>query len=316
MVFPAQLLVDMLQFSLAYLGSGTRSISGPILFDTWFGEALNSSHVDEKMEMSPVRDVAARFDRIADVYDDTREPISQQAMANVATILTRDGCKQILEVGVGTGRIASPLQRLDFEITGIDVSHGMLTRAKQKRLSNLLIAEANTLPFRERSFDAAMISDVLHLLDDPVVTLNSLNRVSKKEVIALMRRRDDTEASRDYRIMLREALRDALAESGYRQDSGGNWRRMFERETEFIAQHPPTELVVISDTSEIVSLGERLSRIEKRGWAWSGTIPENIVHQAIEKVRETVDVNKSVTQRRVEQMCIWRKPQSRSQLVT
>jgi ubiquinone/menaquinone biosynthesis C-methylase UbiE len=262
--------------------------------------------------MSPVRDVAARFDRIADFYDDTREPLSQQAMANVASILTRDGCKQILEVGVGTGRIASPLQRLGFEITGIDVSRGMLTRARRKGLSNLLIAEANTLPFRGRSFDAAMISHVLHLLDDPVVTLNSLNRVSKKEVIALTRRRDNAEASHDYRIMLREALRDALGKSGYRQDSGGNWRRMFEREAEFIAQHPPTELVVISDTSEIISLGERLSRIERRGWAWSGTIPENIVHQAIEKVRETVDVNKSVTERRVEQMCIWRKSQSGS----
>jgi ubiquinone/menaquinone biosynthesis C-methylase UbiE len=257
--------------------------------------------------MSTVRETAARFDKIAEVYDDTREPLSHGAMEKVASILARDGCKHLLEVGVGTGRIAGPLQTLGFDITGVDVSRGMLAKAKRKGLTTLFIADANRLPFKEETFDAAMMAHVLHLLDHPLVTLESLHRVTRKEVVAVTRRRDN-DSSSDYRVVLREAFRNAIIDSGYGPDWNGDWRRRFEREAEFIEQNPPTEIVVIQDTFETITLEERLSRIEKRGWLWAATVPESVIHTAIEKVKQSVDLNRTINERRIEQMCIWREP--------
>lgn len=59
------------------------------------------------VRMSEAVDAAGRFDRTAEFYDETREPMAEEAAEKAALVLSRDGCRRILEVGVGTGRIAS-----------------------------------------------------------------------------------------------------------------------------------------------------------------------------------------------------------------
>jgi SAM-dependent methyltransferase len=70
-------------------------------------------------------------DRIAEVFDrwyvpdDTREAV--RFLASLA------GSGPVLELGIGTGRIALPLARRGIEVRGIDASEAMVARLRGKR---------------------------------------------------------------------------------------------------------------------------------------------------------------------------------------
>lgn len=93
----------------------------------------------------------------------------------------------ILEVGVGTGIHAEYLlmQCPNIRYTGIDISKGMINKAK-KKLSEadnnitLLVANGERLPFKNNSFDAAYISGSLHHFANPSLGPIELVRVVKR----------------------------------------------------------------------------------------------------------------------------------------
>jgi SAM-dependent methyltransferase len=64
-------------------------------------------------------------DAFADVYDDWYGAISDVA-ATVATLAALADGRPVLELGVGTGRLAVPLAELGVDVTGIDSSAAML----------------------------------------------------------------------------------------------------------------------------------------------------------------------------------------------
>ena len=68
-------------------------------------------------------------DGFAAVYDDWYRDVSDAA-ATVAAIDTWAGAdrRPIVELGVGTGRLAGPLARLGRSVIGIDASLAMITR--------------------------------------------------------------------------------------------------------------------------------------------------------------------------------------------
>lgn len=113
---------------------------------------------------------ANNYDRVAHLYDSTRG-LSVEAELQVgdglAAILKENGARSVLEVGVGTGRIAVPLAERGFQITGIDISKEMLRNLREKRRDiRVLLAESSALPFRPSSFDAILFSHILHLVPD------------------------------------------------------------------------------------------------------------------------------------------------------
>src|SRR6185295_2709870 len=68
-------------------------------------------------------------DAIADIYDDMHAIDANDAVALVAE-LANGG--RVLELGVGTGRVALPLAARGLEVHGVDVSDAMLDRLRQK----------------------------------------------------------------------------------------------------------------------------------------------------------------------------------------
>jgi SAM-dependent methyltransferase len=68
-------------------------------------------------------------DAIADVYDDMHAIPADDAVTLIAE-LAQGG--RILELGVGTGRVALPLVARGFEVHGVDVSDAMLERLYAK----------------------------------------------------------------------------------------------------------------------------------------------------------------------------------------
>ncbi len=256
--------------------------------------------------------VADRFNRISDVYDETREPLSEVALDRVAGILSEDGIRKILEAGIGTGRIAKPLQARGFDIVGVDFSKGMLARARRKGLEDLVMGDANHLPFEDKVFDAALLAHVLHLLEDPVETFGKLSRAAKKEVVILVRKRnasDEGEASSwgDQAVAIRQALKEAAREVGYAMpERVGDWRGRFEKEVEFLESYPPSELITIQDADVATTMGERLGFFEKRAYGNMDAIPDDVFKKVIERVKARVDPAQEIRYRRVEQMAIWR----------
>jgi SAM-dependent methyltransferase len=257
--------------------------------------------------LSSTESTAARFNAIAAVYDETREPLSRGALDKIESTLNRDGCRKLLEAGVGTGRIAIPLSQRGFDIVGIDVSPGMLAWAKKKGLGRLIMADGNLPPFRRKAFDAVVMAHVLHLLEDPAKTFKALEEIASREVVVLTRARDGAHRNPDdSRAVIYEAIRRAATELGYVTPPVGGWQRNFMREVEFLARLPPNELLTIQDVSGVTTLEERLKHMEKRAYGWSYSFPEEAFHKVIERAKSSLDPSMEVKFRRVERMAIWK----------
>ena len=257
--------------------------------------------------------VAERFNRLSDIYDETREPLSDAALDKVAEILSADGVHKILEAGIGTGRIAQPLQVRGFEIVGVDFARAMLAKARHKGLEDLVIGDANHLPFQEQVFDAALLAHVLHLLENPAETFGKLSRAARKEIVIFVGKRDQSggfsSSWDDQARVLRQAFRQAAEEVGYTLPfQRGDWRDRFRKETEFLSAHPPNELVTVQDSEIVTTLGERLSFLEKRAFGNFDAIPTDVFIKVIERVKSSVELGKVVRYRHVEQLGIWRLP--------
>jgi SAM-dependent methyltransferase len=71
-------------------------------------------------------------DRIADVYDELVPTTLDTDMA-VATLVELAGTGPVLELGIGTGRLALPLAARGIQVQGIDASEAMVAKLRAKR---------------------------------------------------------------------------------------------------------------------------------------------------------------------------------------
>jgi ubiquinone/menaquinone biosynthesis C-methylase UbiE len=121
------------------------------------------------------------FDRAVEYYDKTRS-LSSASMDKLVPLIRRTvGDGPCLEIGVGTGRMALPLQAGGTGMVGIDLSQAMMQRlvhnAGGEAPFPLARADASSLPFIDASFAAALAVHVLHLIPEWRRALAELIRV-------------------------------------------------------------------------------------------------------------------------------------------
>ena len=110
------------------------------------------------------------FERAASYYDATRgfpPGVGDAVAAGLAEAAGLGPTSRVLEIGIGTGRIALPLRRHVGRYVGTDLARPMLDVLREKPTGeeiHLLIADATRLPFAEGVFDAALAIHVLHLV--------------------------------------------------------------------------------------------------------------------------------------------------------
>jgi ubiquinone/menaquinone biosynthesis C-methylase UbiE len=125
------------------------------------------------------------FDHAADTYDATRALPPDVARALTQALLSEleaADAASVLEVGVGTGRIARPLAERGVRLCGVDIAPRMMARLREQIgpehvAPDLLLGDATALPLADRSFRAAIMVHVLHLVSSPQRALEELRRV-------------------------------------------------------------------------------------------------------------------------------------------
>ena len=90
----------------------------------------------------------------------------------------------VLDIGGGAG-LALPAYPSHAEVTGIDLSEGMLKRAHDRAIENkwshvkLSLGNALQLPFEAETFDYILLSHVITVVSDPVKLIEEIRRVAR-----------------------------------------------------------------------------------------------------------------------------------------
>src|ERR1700685_3116044 len=115
------------------------------------------------------------YDTIGGTYTVTRrtEPrIATQVWAALGDART------VLNVGAGTGSYEPP----DRDVTAVEPS--ALMRAQRPAGAPACVAaSADSLPFDDQSFDAAMAVSTIHHWPDPIAGLREMRRVARRVVV-------------------------------------------------------------------------------------------------------------------------------------
>ena len=94
--------------------------------------------------------------------------------------------KLLLEVGVGSGRNAKPLlERIRPCLVGLDLTREMLNNARNKLLAykqhlELILGDAEHLPFVADAFDALLCMSTMHYFEDHEKTIRDYGRLLKE----------------------------------------------------------------------------------------------------------------------------------------
>lgn len=120
-----------------------------------------------------------RYNRTSVIYDWMDRMISDGIRRKILSLAQG----KVLEVGVGTGKNLG-FYPLDCEVTGIDLSPGMLQKARDKAEDarvpvTLREMDAQHLEFPDDSFDTVVATCVFCSVPNPIQGLKEIRRVCK-----------------------------------------------------------------------------------------------------------------------------------------
>jgi ubiquinone/menaquinone biosynthesis C-methylase UbiE len=263
------------------------------------------------------------FDDVSEVYDSTRPPPTKPELKAVSSELR--GCQKVLDVGVGTGRFAKPLSEFGFEIIGIDISRQMMLKATEKGLKNLVVADVNNMPFRDKSFDATIIIHLFHLIPDWLKATREISRVTKNKALALLdkgpKKSNTSDDSRPPTIFqeLWTHYTQLREKAGYPINHN---KRMWQSEEEILTKIPPLKLMKISDEIVELSFSDIAIRFQQNVYLGLQEVPVAVHNKIIQELftsatgaegnREKTPTNlhnKRIATQLIEELAVWQPDQ-------
>jgi len=128
------------------------------------------------------------YDKFSKIYENKRGQGYHQMIDDLEiSILNKyiNPTDRVLEVGCGTGLILKEVDKKVSKAVGIDLSQGMLEKAKARGLE-VYHAEASDMPFEDNSFDLVYSYKVLAHIEAIEKTLYEIKRVLKSDGIAIL----------------------------------------------------------------------------------------------------------------------------------
>jgi ubiquinone/menaquinone biosynthesis C-methylase UbiE len=115
-------------------------------------------------------------------FNEEERAVWRQVFEN--SLLFRERLK-VLDVGTGSGFLALLFAEMEHEVIGIDLSEGMLEKAKNNAKSmglkiDFLHGDAESLPFEDGSFDLVVSKFLLWTLPHPFSAVQEWKRVLKQ----------------------------------------------------------------------------------------------------------------------------------------
>ena len=235
------------------------------------------------------------FDQAAGYYDESRgipREVEEQAADQVEAAV--GPAARLLEMGVGTGRVALPLHRRGRQVVGVDLSLPMLERYRAKAAAEglapppLLRADATRLPFRDACVDAVLEVHVLHLIPDWELALAEARRVLVPGGTVLIGRGGGHRGDQGPRMETLNRFHQLAAELG-----GGPRRVGADSDTAKVAA-----LVALGGTAETLepvvweqreTYAEALAAVEGRTHSFTWRLPDQVFHTAVGRLRAELE---------------------------
>jgi len=134
--------------------------------------------------------------------------------------------KQILEVGCGTGLNLKAIKDNNF-VRGLDASEYFV---KNRVVPNIILGDANVLPFEKESFDYVMGLDIIEHLENDVRALQGFKKVLKNNgkliltvpALQIIYGPHD-KINKHYRRYSKRQLRDVLTKAGFKDIRISYW---------------------------------------------------------------------------------------------
>lgn len=232
------------------------------------------------------------FDCVASRYDDTRggERRGEQFAADVAPML--DGTRPLLEIGIGTGVIAKAMRSRGFTVRGIDISHNMLERARD-RVGNVIVrGDAMELPFATASLDQALSVWVLHVVGDVATVMHEIARVLRPGGTYLVMDGHKTDDPPDEITAAWHAI-----EAGFDRPVFAGRIHEFANAATACGFHVQ-DVVTTGPYPYSVTVADTIMRIETRSnsWMWSVSDDEwkRVVAPVLERLRSVPDPERPI----------------------
>lgn len=228
------------------------------------------------------------FDRVADVYDQTRgfpPGVAAQAAALIALAGGLTKTSEVLELGVGTGRVALPLADVIGQLHGIDISDRMLRHLNSKRDGRPVRtaqADAAWLPFGRAVFDALVVVHVFHLVPDMMAVEREMRRVLKPDGLLLNCWNTNDATFQDARTAANIAMHDG----DFSDSNAGRWTRAqsYLEELGWQKTEPLDPLPYVSQRAPI----ELLDSLEKRRWSSTWDVDDAALARGVAAMREVL----------------------------
>lgn len=237
---------------------------------------------------NPMHNSDFSFDnRVAQIYNRQRNHPPEVSQAIGAAIAAQAGQRRVLEIGVGTGRIAWPVATAGAPVVGFDISTQMMdeihaTRPNEQAQLDLLTADMHHMPFTGDSFGAVMAIHVLHLATDWQRVLREIARVLQPDGVLVQG--EDWIDPDSVVGQLRNLLRDIVIEiaPNFRPPAAGVSRKQFLADL----GGTQTEEVIAAEWQGEISPAQRLQEIEARIDAESWILPDDLFDTVFARLQD------------------------------
>jgi SAM-dependent methyltransferase len=177
------------------------------------------------------------------------------------------------------------------------VSLSMMAKAREKRLRNLVQADAHLLPFRDQAFDGAVMIHVLHLVRNWAEVVGEVGRVTRNVIVAEIEGGEGFSPRARYLELRREM--------GYPLD------RFNDGEAGLRRAVSPSALKLVGDYWTDVDVHEEIGSFDRRKSSVSWGIPADVNNLIIQRLHSE-NPGKTVRRREIVEVVAWEPAQLRS----